>query len=47
VAQRPVFKGEMVTKWRKVAESCGAEKDEGQVLVRAGPQRQVLAVLHA
>jgi hypothetical protein len=46
VAQRPVFKGEMVTKWRKTA-TCGAEKDEGQVLVRARPQRQVLAEEHA
>lgn len=29
VAQRPVFKGESVTKWRKVAD-CGAEKDEAK-----------------
>jgi hypothetical protein len=35
VAQRPVFKGEMVTKWRKVA-SCGAEKDEGKCWCEPG-----------
>ncbi|WP_298621106.1 cytochrome c [uncultured Zoogloea sp.] len=29
VAQRPVFKGESVSKWRKVAD-CGAEKDEAR-----------------
>ncbi len=29
VAQRPVFKGESVSKWRKVAD-CGAEKDEAK-----------------
>lgn len=29
VAQRPVFKGESVTKWRKVAD-CAAEKDEAK-----------------
>ena len=35
VAQRPVFKSEMVTKWRKVA-SCGAEKDEGKCWCEPG-----------
>ena len=35
VAQRPVFKGEMVTKWRK-ATTCGAEKDEGKCWCEAG-----------
>jgi hypothetical protein len=35
VAQRPVFKGEMVTKWRKAA-SCGAEKDEDKCWCEPG-----------
>ncbi len=35
VAQRPVFTGEMVTKWRKVA-TCGAEKDEGKCWCEPG-----------
>ena len=35
VAQRPVFKGEMVTKWRK-ATTCGSEKDEGKCWCEAG-----------
>jgi hypothetical protein len=35
VAQRPVFKGEMVTKWRK-ANSCGAEKDEDKCWCEPG-----------
>lgn len=35
VAQRPVFKGEAVTKWRKVA-TCGAEKDEGKCWCEPG-----------
>jgi len=37
VAQRPVFKGEAVSKWRKVAE-CGAEKDEGKCWCEPGRQ---------
>ena len=35
VAQRPVFKGELVTKWRKAA-TCGAEKDEGKCWCEPG-----------
>ena len=35
VAQRPVFKGEVVTKWRKAA-SCGAEKDEDKCWCEPG-----------
>jgi mono/diheme cytochrome c family protein len=35
VAQRPVFKGEIVTKWRK-ANSCGAEKDEDKCWCEPG-----------
>ncbi len=35
VAQRPVFKGEMVTKWRK-ATTCGSEKDEGKCWCEPG-----------
>ncbi|MGB4228854.1 MAG: cytochrome c, partial [Candidatus Dechloromonas phosphoritropha] len=35
VAQRPVFKGEAVTKWRKAA-TCGAEKDEGKCWCEPG-----------
>ena len=35
VAQRPVFKGEAATKWRKAA-SCGAEKDEGKCWCEPG-----------
>ena len=35
VAQRPVFKGETVTKWRKAA-TCGAEKDEGKCWCEPG-----------
>jgi len=35
VAQRPVFKGEKVTKWRKVS-TCGAEKDEGKCWCEPG-----------
>ena len=35
VAQRPVFKGEAVNKWRKVA-SCGGEKDEGKCWCEPG-----------
>nr|BAO02580.1 hypothetical protein [uncultured bacterium] len=37
VAQRPVFKGEAVSKWRKVAE-CGAEKDEAKCWCEPGRQ---------
>jgi hypothetical protein len=37
VAQRPVFKGEAITKWRKVAE-CGAEKDEAKCWCEPGRQ---------
>ncbi len=39
VAQRPVFKGETVTKWRKVAD-CGAEKDEGKCWCEPGRQNK-------
>ena len=35
VAQRPVFKGEAVAKWRKVA-TCGGEKDEGKCWCEPG-----------
>ncbi len=35
VAQRPVFKGEKITKWRKV-NTCGAEKDEGKCWCEPG-----------
>ena len=35
VAQRPVFKGEMVTKWRK-ANTCGAEKNEDKCWCEPG-----------
>lgn len=35
VAQRPVFKGEVVTKWRK-ANSCGNEKDEDKCWCEPG-----------
>jgi hypothetical protein len=35
VAQRPVFKGETVTKWRK-ASTCGAEKDEDKCWCEPG-----------
>jgi hypothetical protein len=35
VAQRPVFKGEVVTKWRKAA-SCGSETDEGKCWCEPG-----------
>ena len=35
VAQRPVFKGEVVTKWRK-ANTCGAEKDEDKCWCEPG-----------
>ncbi len=37
VAQRPVFKGEVVSKWRKTA-TCGAEKDEGKCWCEPGRQ---------
>jgi hypothetical protein len=37
VAQRPVFKGEMVSKWRKAA-TCGAEKDEAKCWCEPGRQ---------
>lgn len=35
VAQRPVFKGDIVTKWRK-ATTCGAEKDEDKCWCEPG-----------
>lgn len=35
VAQRPVFKGESITKWRK-ASTCGTEKDEGKCWCEPG-----------
>jgi mono/diheme cytochrome c family protein len=35
VAQRPVFKGEMINKWRKAA-TCGAEKDEDKCWCEPG-----------
>ena len=35
VAQRPVFKGELVTKWRKT-DSCGSEKDEDKCWCEPG-----------
>lgn len=35
VAQRPVFKGEVVNKWRK-ANTCGAEKDEDKCWCEPG-----------
>ncbi len=35
VAQRPVFKGELVTKWRKT-DSCAAEKDEDKCWCEPG-----------
>ena len=35
VAQRPVFKGDVVTKWRK-ATTCGAEKDEDKCWCEPG-----------
>ena len=35
VAQRPVFQGEVVSKWRKTA-SCGAEKDEDKCWCEPG-----------
>ncbi|WP_310493468.1 cytochrome c [Dechloromonas sp.] len=35
VAQRPVFKGEMINKWRK-ATTCGAEKDEDKCWCEPG-----------
>lgn len=35
VAQRPVFKGEVVSKWRKAA-TCGAEKDEDKCWCEPG-----------
>ena len=35
VAQRPVFKGESIAKWRKVAD-CGTEKDEGKCWCEPG-----------
>lgn len=35
VAQRPVFKGESITKWRKAA-TCGTEKDEGKCWCEPG-----------
>ncbi|MBP8265825.1 MAG: cytochrome c [Zoogloea sp.] len=37
VAQRPVFKGEPVTKWRKAAD-CGTEKDEAKCWCEPGRQ---------
>ncbi|WP_079432800.1 hypothetical protein [Zoogloea sp. LCSB751] len=37
VAQRPVFKGESITKWRKVAD-CGVEKDESKCWCEPGRQ---------
>jgi len=35
VAQRPVFKGEIINKWRKVT-TCGAEKDEDKCWCEPG-----------
>ena len=35
VAQRPLFKGEIITKWRKAA-SCGSEKDEDKCWCEPG-----------
>jgi len=35
VGQRPVFKGEMINKWRKAA-TCGAEKDEDKCWCEPG-----------
>ncbi|WP_298595771.1 cytochrome c [Zoogloea sp.] len=35
VAQRPVFKGESIAKWRKVAD-CGTEKDDGKCWCEPG-----------
>jgi len=37
VAQRPVFKGEVVSKWRKAA-SCGTEQDEDKCWCEPGRQ---------
>ncbi|MBS0353344.1 MAG: cytochrome c [Proteobacteria bacterium] len=37
VAQRPVFKGESITKWRKVGD-CGVEKDESKCWCEPGRQ---------